>query len=56
MSKPMCSSPRPRRTVKINSTSRVVSIIASMDAEAQHRFTERANHVSEQKEAHFKSH
>jgi hypothetical protein len=37
--------------VKIKSTPRVVSIMASMDAETRHRFTERANEVSERKEA-----
>jgi hypothetical protein len=51
MSKLMCSTPRPKRTVKIKSTPRVVSIMASMDAEARHRFTERANEVSERNEA-----
>ena len=47
----MCSSPRPKRAEKVKSTPRVVSIMASMDAEARHRFTERANEASERKEA-----
>jgi hypothetical protein len=46
----MCSTPRPKRAVKVKSTPRVVSIMASMDAETRHRFTERANEVSERKE------
>jgi hypothetical protein len=46
----MCSTPRPKRAVKVKSTPRVVSIMASMDAETRHRFKERANEVSERKE------
>ncbi|NQZ89660.1 MAG: hypothetical protein HRT54_18955 [Colwellia sp.] len=47
----MCSTPRPKRAEKVKSTPRVVSIMASMDAEARHRFTERANEASKRKEA-----
>jgi len=38
--------------VKVTATPNVVSILASMDEEARHRFTERANQVSERKEEH----
>jgi len=47
----MCSTPRPKRTVNVKATPRVVSIMASMDEKARHRFTERANEVAERKEA-----
>ena len=47
----MCGTVRPKRTAKVKATPRVVSIMASMDEEARHRFTERANKVSEIKEA-----
>jgi len=43
--------PKPKRVENAKSTPRVVSIMASMDAETRHRFTERANEASERKEA-----
>jgi len=47
----MCSTPRPKRVTKVTATPRVVSIMASMDAAARQRFTERANQASDRKEA-----
>lgn len=47
----MCSTPRPKRSSKVISTTRVVSILSSMDTEARHRFTQRANAAVERKEA-----
>lgn len=47
----MSGSVIPKRTVKIKVTPKVVSIMVSMDEEARHRFTERANKASERNEA-----
>lgn len=47
----MCASVRPKRTVKITATPKVVSIMASMDEEARHSFTQRANLAVDKKEA-----
>ncbi|MFT5296508.1 MAG: hypothetical protein ACI9YH_002528 [Colwellia sp.] len=49
----MCSTPRPKRSVKVISTPRAVSILASMNTEARYLFTQRANAASERKEAEY---
>lgn len=45
----MCSTPKPKRKVKVKTGNHVVSILAAMSSEKRLRFAQRANQASERR-------
>ena len=45
----MCSTPKPKRSIKAKTTIKVVGILSSMNSEARQRFATRANDASDRR-------